>query len=94
MKLPEPMKQLSDDYIRGWNECLQAVRDLNNTEEKPDADGWIPWSYACDYPHVSDSLVIVRFRDGTQNNNPHLVHEWVWRHDDAEDDIVAYKVVG
>lgn len=40
MKLPEPMKQLSDDYIRGWNECLQAVRDMNNTEDK---DGWIPW---------------------------------------------------
>jgi len=90
MKLPEPMKQLSDDYIRGWNECLQAVRDLNNTEEKD--DGWIPWGGG-ECP-VKDTMSIrVRFRNGCESGAG-AAGCCAWNHVQDGSDIVAYKVVG
>lgn len=90
MKLPEPMKQLSDDYIRGWNECLQAVRDMNNTEDK---DGWIPWSGG-DCPVYKHALVDVKFRSGKIGDTPEMAEDWSWSHENLTGDIVAYKVVG
>jgi len=92
MKLPEPMKQLSDDYVRGWNECLQAVRDLNNTEEK-DGD-WIPWSGGkC--PVKDGVFVLTKWRGG-YNSRPCEGVKFRWSHygDWSTADIVAYKVVG
>ena len=92
MKLPEPMKQLSDDYIRGWNECLQAVRDLNNTE---DADGWIPWEAkkgaVCPLP--KGTRFKCKYLSGEEGECVWVAPEAVWS-PFGEGTITAYKVVG
>lgn len=68
----------------------QIVRNVRENE-------WIEWEGTDDWDHkpvipAGLKLGDVRFRDGSAHESPCGVSGWRWTDEDAESDIVAYKI--
>ena len=79
-------------YARLAKDLARFLQESRTATVTPADGGWIPWSGGrC--PVDDDTMVLVKFRRGTETSAPTGAYTWKWYRFSPEHDIVAYKVV-
>ena len=83
------------EYVRRGNQLTPfaqaALAVIDRYLAQRDDDGWIEWRGG-ECPVPAETLVWIKFRDGSVTNYISKAEGWEWEHHGSVGDIIAYKV--